>query len=101
MGRAIAMEKQLGEFKERIKIVEDALSTVIDVVESMQEKGQRTTHVDLVDDVKSEEVVKDDWDPNEIGIAATKMMEEGAEKYAKEKSKSKKSNEKAKRLKKD
>ena len=96
MGRAIAMEKQLDEFKERIKIVEDALSTVIDVVESMQDKGQRTTHVDLVDEVKDE-----DWDPNEIAVEAQKMMEEGAEKHVKEKPKSEKSSEKAKRTKKD
>ena len=96
MGRAIAMEKQLDEFKERIKIVEDALSTVIDVVESMQDKGQRTTHVDLVDEVKDE-----DWDPNEIAVEAQKMMEEGAEKHVKEKAKKKKSSEKAKQSKKD
>ena len=58
----------------------------------MEEKGQRTTHVDLVDD---------DWDPNEIAVEAQKMMEEGAEKHVKEKAKKKKSGEKAKQSNKD
>ena len=76
MGRAIDMEKDIDKIKSQVERIEAALSKVIDVVESMQEKGQRTTHVDLVDDVKSEEV-------------------------AEGKPKSKKSSEKAKRPKKD
>ena len=77
MGRAIDMEKDIDEVKIRLGLIEKALSRVINVVESMEEKGQRTTHVDLVEDVKSEaEVVE-------------------------EKPKSKKSDEKAKRTKKD
>ena len=75
MGRAIDMEKDIDKLKLQVKRVDAALAKVIDVVESMQEKGQRTTHVDLIDDVQSE-------------------VEE-------EKPKSKKSGEKAKRTKKD
>ena len=92
MGRAIDMEKDIDKLKIQVDRIDAALAKVIDVVDSMQEKGQRTTHVDLVDD---------DWDPNEIGIEATKMMKEGADKHVKEKAKGKKSGEKAKSTKKD
>jgi hypothetical protein len=74
MGRAIDMEKDIDALKTRLDLAEKALSKVIDVVGSMEEKGQRTTHVDLVEDVPSE---------------------------VEEKPKSKKSSEKAKRTKKD
>ena len=77
MGRAIDMEKDIDKLKAQVNRIDSALAKVIDVVDSMQEKGQRTTHVDLVEDVTSE--------PEEV----------------EEKPKSKKSNEKAKRLKKD
>ena len=76
MGRAFDMEKDIDKLKLQVDRIDAALAKVIDVVDSMQEKGQRTTHVDLVDDVKSEEV-------------------------AEGKPKSKKSSEKAKRPKKD
>jgi len=77
MGRAIDMEKDIDKLKIQVDRIDKALAKVIDVVDSMQDKGQRTTHVDLVEDVKSEaEVVE-------------------------QKTKSKKSDEKAKRPKKD
>ena len=92
MGRAIDMEKDIDKLKAQVDRIDAALAKVIDVLDSMEDKGQRTTHVDLVDD---------NWDPNEIGVEATKMMEEGAEKHVKEKAKKKKSNETAKQSKKD
>ena len=77
MGRAIDMEKDIDNLKIQVSWIDKALAKVIDVIDSMQEKGQRTTHVDLVEGVKSEaEVVE-------------------------QKTKSKKSDEKAKRPKKD
>ena len=75
MGRAIDMEKDIDKLKIQVDRIDAALAKVIDVVDSMQDKGQRTTHVDLVEDVRPEEV--------------------------EEKPKSKKSDEKAKRPKKD
>ena len=60
MGRAIDMEKDIDKLKTQVDRMELALMKVIHVVESMEEKGQRTTHVDLVEDVKSEaEVVEE------------------------------------------
>ena len=60
MGRAIDMEKDIDKLKMQVDRIDSALAKVIDVVDSMQEKGQRTTHVDLVEDVKSEaEVVEE------------------------------------------
>ena len=96
MGRAIDMEKDIDKLTAQVSRIDAALAKVIDVIDSMQEKGQRTTHIDLVEDVQAE-----DWDPNEIAVEAQKMMEEGAEKHVKEKPKSEKSSEKAKRTKKD
>jgi hypothetical protein len=97
MGRAIDMEKDVDSIKLRLDRIEGALSRVIGVVGAMEEKAQQVKHVDLVEDVPSE----DDWDPNEIGVEATQMMKEGAEKHVKEKAKKKKSGEKAKQSKKD
>ena len=56
MGRAIDMEKDIDKLKAQVERIDSALAKVIDVVDSMQEKGQRTTHVDLVEDVRPEEV---------------------------------------------
>ena len=78
MGRAIDMENDIQKMKVQVDRIDAALAKVIDVVDSMQEKGQRTTHVDLVEDVPSE-----------------------AKEVVEEKPKSKKSDEKAKRPKKD
>ena len=54
MGRAIKMENKLQNLEERFNILEDALFKVISVVDSMQEKAQTTTHIDLVGDVQNE-----------------------------------------------
>jgi len=54
MGRAIDMEKDIDKMKVQVDRIDAALAKVIDVVDSMQDKGQRTTHVDLVEDVKIE-----------------------------------------------
>ena len=80
MGRAIDMEKDIDNLKLQVDRIESALAKVIDVIDSMEDKGQRTTHIDLVEDVTEE----------------TNEVEE-----AEDKTKGKKSNEKAKRPKKD
>ena len=54
MGRAIDMEKDIDKLKTQVERIDAALAKVIDVVDSMQEKGQRTTHVDLVEDVHTD-----------------------------------------------
>tara|TARA_R100001530_G_scaffold113749_1_gene80697 strand:- start:550 stop:798 length:249 start_codon:yes stop_codon:yes gene_type:complete len=82
MGRAIDMEKDIDKLKTQVERIDAALAKVIDVVDSMQEKGQRTTHVDLVEDVHTDVIEEE--------VIVTK----------KDKPKSK-SNEKAKRPKKD
>ena len=82
MGRAIDMEKDIETLKSRTERMEAALSKVIDVLDSMEEKGQRTTHVDLVEDVHTDVIEEE--------VIVTK----------KDKPKSK-SDEKAKRPKKD
>ena len=52
MGRAINMENDIEKLKKQVSRMELALAKVIDVVDSMENKGERTTHVDLVEDVK-------------------------------------------------
>jgi len=81
MGRAIDMEKDIDKLKAQVDRIDSALAKVIDVIDSMEDKGQRTTHVDLVEDVKSDDIEE---------VVETK----------KDKPKSK-SDEKAKRPKKD
>ena len=54
MGRAIDMENDMQKLKVRVDRIDAALAKVIDVVDSMHDKGQRTTHVDLVDVVEKE-----------------------------------------------
>ena len=54
MGRAIDMENDMQKLKVQVDRIDAALAKVIDVVDSMQDKGQRTTHVDLVDVVEKE-----------------------------------------------
>lgn len=82
MGRAIDMEKDIDKLKVQVERIDAALAKVIDVVDSMEDKGQRTTHVDLVDEVH------------------TDVIEEEVIVSKKDKPKSK-SNEKAKQPKKD
>ena len=54
MGRAIDMEKDIDKLKVQVERIDAALAKVIDVVDSMEDKGQRTTHVDLVDEVHTD-----------------------------------------------
>ena len=82
MGRAIDMENDIDKLKVQVERIDAALAKVIDVVDSMEDKGQRTTHVDLVDEVH------------------TDVIEEEVIVSKKDKPKSK-SNEKAKQPKKD
>lgn len=82
MGRAIDMEKDIDKLKVQVERIDAALAKVIDVVDSMEDKGQRTTHVDLVEEVH------------------TDVIEEEVIVSKKDKPKSK-SNEKAKQSKKD
>ena len=82
MGRAIDMEKDIDRMKVQVDRIDAALAKVIDVVDSMQDKGQRTTHVDLVEEVHTDVIEEE--------VVVTK----------KDKPKSK-SDEKAKRTKKD
>ena len=86
MGRAIDMEKDIDKLKSQVKQIDAALAKVIDVIDSMQDKGQRTTHIDLVDEVQDE---------------TYEMTEEEVIVEKKDKPKSKKSSEKAKQSKKD
>jgi len=54
MGRAIDMEKDIDKLKIQVSRMDKALAKVIDVIDSMQDKGQRTTHIDLVEDVHTD-----------------------------------------------
>ena len=87
MGRAITMENEIEKLQVQINRIDAALAKVIDVVDSMENKGQRTTHVDLVDDVQDET----------YEITEGEVLVEKNE----DKPKGKKSSEKAKQSKKD
>ena len=55
MGRAIDMEKDITILKVQVKKLEDIVRGMTHNMDSMSEKSSKTKHIDLVDDVKSEE----------------------------------------------
>ena len=55
MGRAIDMEKDIDALKTQVKKLEDIVRGMTHSMDSMSEKSSKTTHIDLVDDVKTKE----------------------------------------------
>ena len=55
MGRAIDMEKDIHELKIDVKKLEDIVRGMTHEMDGLSEKSTKTTHIDLVDDVKVEE----------------------------------------------
>ena len=56
MGRAIDMEKDIDALKIQVKKLENIVRGMTHTMEGFSEKSSITEHIDLVDDVKSEEV---------------------------------------------
>ena len=55
MGRAIDMEKDIDILKREVERLENILRGVCVTVDKMEDKTTKTTHIDLVDDVKKED----------------------------------------------
>ena len=55
MGRAIDMEKDIHELKINVKKLEDIVRGMTHTIDELDEKSTKTTHIDLVDDVKEED----------------------------------------------
>ena len=55
MGRALDMEKDIDMLKIKIETLEGIIRGLAYTVDEMSEKATKTTHIDLVDDVKEEE----------------------------------------------
>ena len=55
MGRAIDMEKDIHELKVQVKKLEDIVRGMTHTMDELDEKSTKTTHIDLVEDVKEEE----------------------------------------------
>ena len=55
MGRAIDMEKDIDMLKIRLETLEGIVRGIAYSIDEMSEKSTKTTHIDLVDDVKVEE----------------------------------------------
>tara|TARA_R110002110_G_scaffold72712_1_gene193292 strand:- start:13 stop:294 length:282 start_codon:yes stop_codon:yes gene_type:complete len=55
MGRAIDMEKDIYILKEQVKKLDDIVRGMTHEMDGLSEKSTKTTHIDLVDDVKVEE----------------------------------------------
>ena len=55
MGRAIDMEKDIDKLKLEVERLENILKGICVTIEEMEDKTTKTTHIDLVDDVKEEE----------------------------------------------
>ena len=56
MGRAIDMEKDIYILKEQVKKLDDIVRGMSHTMHELNEKSTKTTHIDLVDDVKVEDV---------------------------------------------
>jgi len=55
MGRAIDMEKDIDKLKIQVEKLENIGRGMTHDMDEMSEKSTKTTHIDLVDDVKKEE----------------------------------------------
>ena len=55
MGRAIDMEKDIDMLKIEVKRLENIIRGMSSSINEMEDKSTKTTHIDLVDDVKEEE----------------------------------------------
>ena len=55
MGRAIDMEKDINMLKKEVERLENILRGICVTIDEMEEKTTKTTHIDLVDDVKEED----------------------------------------------
>ena len=60
MGRAIDTEKDIYAIKIRIEAIEGIVRGLAYTIDEMSEKSTKTTHIDLVDDVKLEESSNDE-----------------------------------------
>ena len=59
MGRAIDMEKDIDVLKSEVKRLDNIVRGMMHELDELSEKSTKTKKVDLVDDVKTEEVKKD------------------------------------------
>ena len=55
MGRALDMEKEIDVLKVQVRKLEDIVRGMSYEMDGLSEKSTKTTHIDLVDDVKVEE----------------------------------------------
>tara|TARA_R100000008_G_C3421805_1_gene85261 strand:- start:57 stop:341 length:285 start_codon:yes stop_codon:yes gene_type:complete len=55
MGRAIDMEKDIDMLKMEVKRLENIIRGMSNSIDEMEDKSTKTKHIDIVDDVKSEE----------------------------------------------
>ena len=55
MGRAIDMEKDIDKLKSEVERLKNIIKGICVTIEEMEEKTTKTTHIDLVDDVKEED----------------------------------------------
>ena len=56
MGRAIDMENDISKLKIKVETMEGALKRVIESVDRLEDKSSTTKHIDLVEDVKPQEI---------------------------------------------
>ena len=67
MGRAIDMEKDIDMLKIRLETLEGIVRGIAYSIDEMSEKSTKTTHIDLVDDVKEEEADNGEEKANDEG----------------------------------
>ena len=79
MGRAIENERDIYILKDRVKKLED-------IVRGICEKSTKTTHIDLVDDVKEEETNDGEKEANDKGDSGSNRSNNKSSRNNKKKS---------------
>jgi hypothetical protein len=67
MGRAIDMEKDIDAMKLQLERLENIVRGMSHSMDELNEKSTKTTHIDLVDDVKAEEDADGEKEANDKG----------------------------------
>ena len=67
MGRAIDMERDIDAMKQQLERLENIVRGMSHTMDELNEKSTKTTHIDLVDDVKSEEDTDGEKEANDKG----------------------------------
>jgi len=86
MGRAIENEKDIYILKERVEKLENIVRGMSHDMDKMSDKATKTTHIDLVDDVKEKEINDGEKEANDKGDSGSNRSNNKSNRSNKKKS---------------